>query len=148
MTLTYHVWIKSVNLLTPMKQAMLNMSTSLQGDESPQSVRLCVCSGRRSIGRILAGFLHAQTGLHLQQLGLHTQQQTKLSIPIFTKTVEFVQKVASRPSIYLDQWIAFGPAKATSNPVLLVFAGFTSQAFGINCCVSGYDAGSSLSVAC
>jgi len=61
------------------------------------------------------------------------------------KPRNFVQKAASKPSIYLDQWIAFGPAKATSNPVLLVFAGFTSQAFGINCCVSGYDAGSSLS---
>jgi len=65
-----------MDLLRPMKQAMLNMSTSLQGDESPKSVRLCICSARRSIGGILASFLYAQTGLHLQQLGLHTWQQT------------------------------------------------------------------------
>lgn len=76
MTLAYHIWFRSMDLLRPMKQAMLNMSTSLQGDESPKSVRLCICSARRSIGGILASFLYAQTGLHLQQLGLHTWQQT------------------------------------------------------------------------
>lgn len=77
MTLTHHVWIRSRDLHRPMQQTMLNMSTSLQGDDSPMPVRLCICSARRSIRRILASFLHAQTGLHLQQLGLHTQQQTK-----------------------------------------------------------------------
>ena len=92
-----HIWIRSVDLLKPTKQATPNMcQQALQVEGSPESVRLCVCSARRSIGRILASFFHAQTGLHLQQLGLHARHETNF-MQQSQKRWNYVQKTGFKP---------------------------------------------------
>lgn len=139
MSLTYHVWFRVMDLLRPMQQAMLNMSTSLQGDESPKSLRLCICSARRSIRRILASFLHAQTGLHLQQLGLHTRQQTKYiqqskTFMVFCTKSSFQAFPPKPKTFYVYVWMDFSwPGKAIYNPLSLLFFGFTSRACQLCC---------------